>query len=73
MGSLQQEELQNRHRMRAAAGFLLAAAGLAVSSALEVSNGKVDEEHEAIVVEGGQHLCLVLTFHLSHLSQYQSM
>jgi len=51
MGSLQQEELQNRHRMRAAAGFLLAAAGLAVSSALEVSNGKVDEEHEAIVVE----------------------
>ena len=39
--------------MRASGLLLATAAGLAVTSALSTSNGRVDEEHNAIVVEGG--------------------
>lgn len=42
--------------MRAAPGFLLAAATIAVSAALQVTNGVVDEEHQAIVVEADDSL-----------------
>ena len=46
-------EPPRRHGMRAHGLLLATAAGLAVTSALSTTNGRVDEEHNAIVVEGG--------------------